>query len=150
MAFAGNGVSVTSAMGLLNNANQASPSPVTMYTAPSSGGGAKIMGIFGFTTATAYSAIVHNVYIIHGGVSYLVYIAEPTASLYCTGMNNTMLFTCNMASIILTSQWTLDENGQPYFILGAGDSIAIQNNSGIPAGGASSGNYYWKIQAQQF
>ena len=137
------------AVGTLSNANQSTSSPVVMYTAPSGGNGARISAISMLGALASASASGTSIWIVHNGVDYLIVSssAPVTNSGYKSPVNMLLLDGVG-ATTFVTS--LVDENGDPFIYLSAGDSIAASNNTGIPSSGSTSGTYYFYIIGQAY
>jgi hypothetical protein len=95
------------------------------------------------------SASGTSIWIVHNGVDYLIVSssAPVTNSGYKSPVNMLLLDGVG-ATTFVTS--LVDENGDPFIYLSAGDSIAASNNTGIPSSGSTSGTYYFYIIGQAY
>jgi hypothetical protein len=142
----GSGVICFDVVGTLSNANQATSSPVIMYTAPSGGSGARINAVMAYGVSPgSYSAT--SLWIVHSSVDYL--LMENSIPVVAAEVNAANFLTANGTFSALTGL-PVDENGNPFIFLSAGDSIALSNNAGITSSGAQSGVYYFHIIGESF
>jgi hypothetical protein len=137
------------AVGTLSNANQSTSSPVVMYTAPSGGNGARISAILALGAVSSGSGAGTAVWLMHNSTDYsLINTSVPIASGGYSAPANMLLVNGSAAATFTTP--LVDENGDPFIYLSAGDSIAISNNVGIPSSGSTSGTYYFYIIGQSY